>query len=162
MGNPSIRSFAMSDLKSSGFTPSCTYDFDFNGRTIRSQRKSWRTHLEGMKRLILARRLYDTGNIPRYKQYYDDFPMQQIDDMWNDTAAASNMIYAVQTQGKVIERCMLMTTDPGDLVFDPTCGSGTHRLRRRAVGAAVDYLRHFPGGDYPGQTAANDRPIRIL
>ena len=119
------RRFALSDLKSSGYTRSCTYEFEFNGRIVPAQRKSWRTHREGMTRLILARRLYDTGKIPRYKHYYDDFMFQQMDNMWNDTAASPNMIYAVQTQEKVVERCLLMTTDPGDLTCDPTCGSGT-------------------------------------
>ncbi len=114
----------LGDLKSSGYTESCTYDFEFSGKIISAQRKSWRTHMEGMQRLITACRLYDTGNIPRYKQYFDDFPLQQIDNLWNDTAAVAN-IFVVQTSEKVLGRCLLMTTDPGDLVFGPTCGSGT-------------------------------------
>lgn len=119
------RRLALGDLKSSGYTESCTYDFEFSGRIISAQRKSWRTHKEGMQRLIGACRLYDTGNIPRYKQCFEDFPLQQIDNLWNDTAAVANLIFVVQTSEKVLERCLLMTTDPGDLVFDPTCGSGT-------------------------------------
>ena len=120
-----LRRLALGDLKSSGYTESCTYDFDFTGRMIKAQKKSWRTHKEGMQRLIKAGRLYDTGNIPRYKQYFDDFPLQQIDNLWDDTAAVANLLFVVQTSEKVIQRCLLMTTDPGDLVFDPTCGSGT-------------------------------------
>jgi len=120
-----IRRLALSDLKSSGYTESCTYDFEFSGRNISAQRKSWRTHKEGMQRLINAGRLYDTGNIPRYKQYFNDFPLQQMDNLWDDTAAVANLLFVVQTSEKVLQRCLLMTTDPGDLVFDPTCGSGT-------------------------------------
>ena len=120
-----IKYFALADLKSSGYTASCTYDFEFGGRIIKSQKKSWRTTKAGMNRLIESNRLYDTGSIPRYKQHYDDFPCQVIDNIWNDTAAVSNLLYVVQTQEKVVQRCILMTTDPGDLVFDPTCGSGT-------------------------------------
>ncbi len=118
--------FTMGDLKSSGYTPSCTYDFEFRGQTIKLQRKSWRTTAEGMKNLILADRLVDTrGEIPRYKQLASDFPMQEINNLWDDTSGATNMKYVVETSNKVIQRCILMTTDPGDLVLDPTCGSGT-------------------------------------
>lgn len=123
-----IRYFSLSDLKSSGYTASCTYDFEFAGRTIKAQNKSWRTHERGMENLIKSDRLFDTGNIPRYKQYHDDFPVQPLDNLWNDTAAVSELLYVVQTQAKAIQRCMLMTTDPGDLVLDPTCGSGTTAL----------------------------------
>ena len=119
------RYFSLSDLKSSGYAASCTYDFEFAGRTIKAQNKSWRTHEKGIKNLIKANRLFDTGNIPRYKQYHDDFPVQPLDNLWNDTVAVSELLYVVQTQPKVIQRCLLMTTDPGDLVLDPTCGSGT-------------------------------------
>ena len=124
--NSKIKYIATADLKSSGYTKSCTYDFDFHGKIIPLQKKSWRTHRLGMARLIMADRLYETsGKIPRFKQYYNDFSMQPIDSMWNDTSAASNMVYIVQTNEQVIQRCILMTTDPGDLVLDPTCGSGT-------------------------------------
>ena len=119
------RFFALADLKSSGYTASCTYDFEFNGRVIKSQNKSWRTHSAGMKNLIAANRLYDTKNIPRFKQYHDDFPVLPIDNIWNDTAAVANLLYVVQTSASIIQRCILMSTNPGDLVIDPTCGGGT-------------------------------------
>ena len=117
--------FTPSDLKSSGYTPSCTYDFEFQGRTVKSQNKSWRTHPQGMNRLIISDRLSQKGTIPRYKQFTSDFPVQSLNNLWVDTLGASEMIYIVQTMNKVIERCLLMSTDPGDLVLDPTCGSGT-------------------------------------
>ena len=118
--------FTMGDLKSSGYTPSCTYNFEFRGQIVKSQRKSWRTTPEGMKNLILADRLVNTkGEIPRYKHLASDFPMQEINNLWNDTAGATDMKYVVETSNKVVQRCLLMTTDPGDLVLDPTCGSGT-------------------------------------
>ena len=117
--------FTPSDLKSSGYTQTCTFDFIYKGRTIRSQNKSWRTNFNGMQRLIRADRLSDSATIPRYKQFNLDFPTQQINNLWVDTIGATDMVYIVQTATKVIERCMLMSTDPGDLVLDPTCGSGT-------------------------------------
>ena len=120
-----LKFFSLSDLKSSGYTASCTYDFELNGRTIKSQAKSWRTHPKGMANVIAANRLYDTGRIPRFKQYHADFPVQPIDNLWDDTSAETQGNYVVQTSTKIIQRCLLMTTDPGDLVLDPTCGGGT-------------------------------------
>jgi len=65
------------------------------------------------------------GNTIRYVRYVDDFPASPLATIWNDTAGSPSKLYVVQTSPKVIERCILMTTDPGDLVLDPTCGSGT-------------------------------------
>ncbi len=120
-----VQPLTTSDLKSSGYTVTCTFDFEFDGKMYPAQAKSWRTNPEGMKRLIHAERLIATGSIPRYKQAFSDFPVQDLNNMWIDTLGATEMVYSVQTAEKVIERCILMTTDPGDLVFDPTCGSGT-------------------------------------
>ncbi|NLG85200.1 MAG: site-specific DNA-methyltransferase, partial [Firmicutes bacterium] len=117
--------FTTSDLKSSGYTSTCIFDFEFAGKTYPAQSKSWRTNREGMNRLIVAERLIASGNIPRYIQFFSDFPVQDLNNLWADTLGATDMVYAVQTAEKVIERCLLMTTDPGDLVLDPTCGSGT-------------------------------------
>jgi len=124
-GVENLRFYTSSDLKSSGYTESCTYDFEFRGRVIPAQPKSWRTHVEGMHRLIAADRLLDTRRIPRYIQYASDFPVQDLTNLWVDTIGASDMVFVVQTATKVVERCILMATDPGDLVLDPTCGSGT-------------------------------------
>ena len=112
-------------LVSSGYTESCTYDFEFQGKLIRAARKSWRTHKEGMTKLIKENRVMLWGERPCFVQYHSDFPLQPIKNLWNDTRSAMRKIYAVQTSEAVIARCLLMTTDPGDLVFDPTCGGGT-------------------------------------
>lgn len=66
-----------------------------------------------------------TGNQPAYVFFQDDYPVQEMTNLWTDTQGASEKQYAVQTSDKVIQRCLLMATDPGDLVLDPTCGSGT-------------------------------------
>ncbi len=82
----------------------------------------------GMQRLADAGRLMLVGKTVRYKRYFDDYPVVEVENVWNDTAIsgfARKKEYVVETSVKVIERCILMTTDPGDLVFDPTCGSGT-------------------------------------
>ncbi len=122
------RIFKRSELRSSGFTPSCTYGFDLHGEHYKpSAGKSWRTHAEGMNRLITASRLIVLGQNPYFRQYHSDYPVMQFENSWHDTAAgfSETKTYVVQTHPKLIERCLLMTTDPGDLVLDPTCGSGT-------------------------------------
>ncbi len=120
--------FKRSDLKSSGYTPTCIYDFDFHGRTVKSKgRKSWRTNASGMERLIKASRLFNLGKSTYFRQYFHDSPMKQMENTWTDTAAgfSDTKTYVVQTHDKIATRCILMTSDPGDLVLDPTCGSGT-------------------------------------
>ena len=119
------RPFGLGDLVSAGYTPTCTFDFEFEGKKIEAKAKSWKTTKDGMNRLIAAKRIMMPSNTPRYVRFFDDFPVQSINNLWNDTAGASDAIYVVQTANKIIERCLLMTTDPGDLVLDPTCGSGT-------------------------------------
>jgi len=117
--------FFTSSLSSSGYTPTCMYDFKFDGVVYKCGKKSWRTHQEGMQKLIKAKRIIAPGDLPCYIQYHDDFPYQTIHNLWDDTHGASDLRYVVQTSNKVIQRCILMTTEPGDLVLDITCGSGT-------------------------------------
>ena len=123
-----FRVFKRSELRSSGFTPSCTYGFKLQGKEyVPSAGKSWRTHADGMAKLIAAHRLIVLGANPYFRQYYNDFSAMQIENSWHDTAAgySNTKVYVVQTADRIIQRCLLMTTDPGDLVLDPTCGSGT-------------------------------------
>ncbi|MGZ0203312.1 site-specific DNA-methyltransferase [Streptomyces sp. RM1] len=96
--------------------------------TYRPAKGGWKTNREGMERLKNAKRLLGLGRTLRYVRYFDDFPAFPRNNLWDDTTTAgfgADKIYVVQTNTKVIERCMLMATDPGDLVVDPTCGSGT-------------------------------------
>lgn len=120
--------FKRSDLRSSGYTPTCVFDFEVNGKEVRSQgKKSWRTNQQGIGRLKRANRLFFLGDAIYFRQYHADFPLMNIENSWTDTAAGFSdpKTYVVQTHDKIISRCLLMTTDAGDLVFDPTCGSGT-------------------------------------
>jgi len=119
------RVFARGALFSSGFTPTCIYEFQFDGRTYSTASKSWRTNKQGMERLVRANRLVRIGELPYFVQYHDDFNVQPLNNLWTDTRAALSKAYVVETSFAVVERCMLMTTDPGDLVLDPTCGGGT-------------------------------------
>jgi len=118
--------FADMDLASSGYTPTCIYDFEYNGRVYStSSGKSWKTTREGMSQLALAHRITDAGETIRYVLFFDDFPVTKLSNAWSDTTGEQEKTFVVQTHTRVIERCLLMTTDPGDLVLDPTCGSGT-------------------------------------
>jgi adenine-specific DNA-methyltransferase len=104
--------------------------FLFEGKTYSpGQASHWKANYpDGMNRLAWAGRLHIARNSLQYVRYDDDFPLQAYNNVWSDTATGNftdDKLYVVQTGSKVIERCMLMCTDPGDLVIDPTCGSGT-------------------------------------
>ena len=118
------------NLRSQGVRANTTCAFEYNGKSFHSGAShNWKTTMDGMYRLVRANRLILSGTLPNYKRYVDDFPVVPISDNWDDTAIAGfsgeDKLYIVQTATKVIERCVQMTTDPGDLVLDPTCGSGT-------------------------------------
>jgi adenine-specific DNA-methyltransferase len=119
------RSFFADNLMSSGYTTTCYYDISFEGQTFHRQKYSWKTNAPGMQRLIKANRIIAPAKLPNYLRYFDDFAVQTLHNMWDDTHGATSPVYVVQTSNKVIERCIQMATDPGDLVLDPTCGSGT-------------------------------------
>ena len=115
-------------MLSSGYTPTCTFDFNFQGKTIQKNRKSWRTNLSGMETLIKADRLALHGSLPYMVAFHEDNPLSTMNNIWTDSGSASTSyekIYVVQTSTRQVQKCVLMTTDPGDLVLDPTCGSGT-------------------------------------
>ncbi|KKZ14741.1 MAG: DNA methylase, partial [Candidatus Synechococcus spongiarum 142] len=120
------RLFVAENLNSAGRTESCMFPFNFQGSEYMStQGKSWKTNFDGMKRLTLASRILSPAGNLNYKLYLNDYPVREFTNVWMDTQGASDKTYVVQTSNKVIQRCLLMTTDPGDLVLDPTCGSGT-------------------------------------
>ena len=108
------------------YSESNVFDFHFNGKIYRPAKgQCWVTSLEKMRLLADCNRLEVEGDSPRYVMFHDDFPYSKITNPWDDTAPAQSKQYVVQTNEDVISRCILMTTNPGDLVFDPTCGSGT-------------------------------------
>jgi adenine-specific DNA-methyltransferase len=85
----------------------------------------WKTTIDGLKKLADAHRIEIMGKVLRYRRFVRDFPVLPITDRWESTQTGTQRVYAVQTSSIVVQRCLLMTTDPGDLVLDPTCGSGT-------------------------------------
>jgi adenine-specific DNA-methyltransferase len=117
--------FRYDKLESSGYTPSCMFDIEINGVTYKCGKRSWKTNQQGVKKLMQLKRVAVPGKVPSYVLYYDDFPFVSLTNLWNDTGGATDIQYVCQTSVKPIQRCILMASDPGDLVLDPTCGSGT-------------------------------------
>jgi adenine-specific DNA-methyltransferase len=114
--------FKAADSTSQGNLPQ---SFSFQGRDFIG---GWKTSTDRMKNLGKADRLHVVGNTLSYIRYVDDFSVYPVTSIWTDTGIAGYgdpKIYVVQTNTKVIERCILLSSDPGDLVLDPTCGSGT-------------------------------------
>ena len=108
------------------FSEANVYPFEFQGKKyVPTPGQCWITSKEKMGVLARINRLYVEGDFPRYVNYHDDFPYRKLTHPWHDTAPAQGKEYVVETNEGVVARCILMTTDPGDLVFDPTCGSGT-------------------------------------
>lgn len=123
---PGHKPYSSADLVSSGLTPSCVFDVDFDGRVFEPGRsRSWKTNKEGMKKLIESGRVFAPGSTLRYINYYQDFPLSTLTNFWTDTVGELKKTYVVQTATKIIERCILMTTNPSDVVLDITAGSGT-------------------------------------
>jgi hypothetical protein len=118
------------DLTSQGATESGGYVFEFVKHSfIPTAGRHWTTSFDGMKRVNAAARMVaPSANSLRFVRYLKDFPAAELSSVWSDTATGAftdEKIYVVQTNTKVMERCILMATDPGDLVLDATCGSGT-------------------------------------
>jgi adenine-specific DNA-methyltransferase len=102
--------------------------YSFEGKDYTPGRGTFKTDRNGLDNLSKARRLMGLGGTLRYIRFLDDFPVYPLSNMWDDTVTsgfAAQKLYVVQTNPIAIQRCLLMTTDPGDLVLDPTCGSGT-------------------------------------
>jgi adenine-specific DNA-methyltransferase len=122
------RIFRVDQLTSQTQATTTRYDVVFGGQTYQSGKRQWATPKEGMDRLIAASRVCISGSSLAYIRFLDDYPVVPLRNIWTDTGTGSftePKRYVVQTNVKVIQRCLLMTTDPGDLVLDPTCGSGT-------------------------------------
>ncbi|OGW39948.1 MAG: hypothetical protein A2Y97_10875, partial [Nitrospirae bacterium RBG_13_39_12] len=101
------------------------YPYEFQGRVYQPPLNGWGIEKPKMDNLVEAGRVQPKGNLLNYILYHDDFPITKITNPWNDTVGPQDKTYVVQTSEIPIQRCILMTTDPGDLVLDPTCGSGT-------------------------------------
>jgi adenine-specific DNA-methyltransferase len=134
------------DLASAGAGAS-TFDFHFQGHSYHpGMNRHWKTQAEGLARAAKAERLFRSTNSLRYKRFNRDFPVTEIHNTWTDTMVGSfhePRRYVVETSQKVVARCLLMASDPGDLVLDPTCGSGTTAyVAEQWVGAGSRLIHH--------------------
>ena len=155
----------------------CWFPVELNGKEYRPNiRLRWKTNEEGMAKLKAARRLEARENSLSYVRYLQDFPVVALSNLWGDLRwgyDAGEKIYVVQTNLRIVQRCLLMTTDPGDLVLDPTCGSGTTAYvaeqwgrrwitcdtsrvplalaRQRLLTATFDYYQINPVGGVPSR-----------
>jgi adenine-specific DNA-methyltransferase len=183
--------YQLVSLYPAGVNQGGLFPFEFNGKTYKPPMgNSWFTNLEGMKKLAQANRLepYNDGQTLRYVLKLSDSPFTSITNLWSDTSAPSGKTYVVQTNIKVVQRCMLMTTAPGDLVLDPTCGSGTTAFvaeswgrrwitvdtsrvplalaRQRILSAVLPYYElrepaRGPSGGFVYKTKQNDRGEQV-
>ena len=125
----SVRLYTPGDLQSQGSAAE-PQPYDFAGRQyLPGANSHWKaSYPEGMNRLVWANRIHEARDSLRYRRFVDDFPYKARTNFWDDTGTGNftdDKVYVVQTNTKVVERCILLATDPGDLVLDPTCGSGT-------------------------------------
>ena len=105
-------------------------EYNYQGQILTPGSGTFKTDLNGLKRLGKANRIIITsGSKPAYRRYLQDFPVYEMNNVWTDTLGQNQFggskVYVVQTGLSIVQRCILMATDPGDLVLDPTCGSGT-------------------------------------
>ena len=124
------RCFFRQGLTSRSGGESTRFPVQFAGKMYRPTAGGWRTSITGMDRVLKANRVVLEGNRLTFKKYFGDFGYISISNFWTDltggvASRTDPKVYVVQTSTKIVERCLLMTTDPGDLVLDPTCGSGT-------------------------------------
>lgn len=117
------------NLTSQSGDDSSRFAVEFEGKVWRINKGSWKTSKMGMDRLMELNRITSGINSLQYVRYFEDFPYTILTNLWEDIMGIQSRkdpkVYVVQTNPKAIQRCLLMTTDPGDLVLDPTCGSGT-------------------------------------
>lgn len=122
--NKNLRLFSTLGLNAQGMEKQDA--FEFKGKKYFPPKGTqWKTSYDGLEKLVKKNRIIVEGNNIRYKYYYDDYPVTEMGNYWESIGAAGEKLYVVQTNTEIVQRCILMTSDPGDLVIDPTCGSGT-------------------------------------
>mgnify|MGYP001015133798 CR=1 FL=1 len=119
--------FRLGDLTSQSGVDKTRYEISLEGKRFTPHPRVWATSEQGMKRLIDAGRIQVLGSTLAYIRFFEDFPVSPFANLWTEfsSSVGGQKIFVVQTHPGIIERCLLMSTDPGDLVLDPTCGSGT-------------------------------------
>ncbi len=129
---PKGKLFKPIDLFKSG--PGSKYEIEVDGKVYDSGKKWWGQKKEDIQKLVNLKRVVPYGNSLTFIRYLDDFPYKPLDNLWDGLSGARNKVYVVQTNEEVIRRCILMSSDVGDIIFDPTCGGGTTAVASERFG----------------------------
>ena len=129
---PKGKLFKPIDLFKSG--PGSKYEIEVDGKVYDSGKKWWGQKKEDIQKLVNLKRVVPYGNSLTFIRYLDDFPYKQLENLWDGLSGARNKVYVVQTNEEVIRRCILMSSDVGDIIFDPTCGGGTTAVASERFG----------------------------
>lgn len=150
-------------LMSSGYRTNTSVPFAFRGRLFHTgEQYNWKTHLIGMERLAKADRIIPLHSTLRYARFFRDYPVKELTNIWSDLAGAVDLVYVVQTNTKIVQRSILMTTDPGDLVLDPTCGSGTTAYVAEQWGRRWITIDNIKGCASAGPCPHHGRALSLL
>jgi adenine-specific DNA-methyltransferase len=114
--------------------PGSKYEVEFEGKKYNSGHRWWGQPKEDIEKLIALKRIEPFGSALKFIRYLEDFPYKEMDTLWDGIGGASSMVYVVQTNEEVIKRCILMTSNAGEIVFDPTCGGGTTAVSAERLG----------------------------
>ena len=168
------RLFRDQGLTSRSASATTTFPIAVGARTYRPSTGGWRTSETGMRRVIRADRVLQTGQTLSFRKYFDDFGALALDNFWSDvsggvTSRSDPKVYVVQTATSVVERCVLMASDPGDLILDPTCGGGTtprvaEQWGRRWIGIDTSRVAlalsraRLMGARYPFYVVSGSKP----
>ena len=114
--------------------PGAKYDIEIEGKIYNSGNRWWGQRKEDILKLYEMGRIAVTGNSLSFVKYLDDFPYKPMDNLWDGLGGAQNKVYVVQTNEEVVKRCILMSSDVGDIIFDPTCGGGTTAISAERLG----------------------------
>ena len=114
--------------------PGSKYSIDFKGRTFESGSRWWGSKKEDLEKLISLNRIDIFGNELQFVRYLEDFPYKELSTLWSDIGAPRDRFYVVQTNEEIIRRCILMTSNAGEIIFDPTCGGGTTAVASERLG----------------------------
>lgn len=129
---PKGKLFKPIDLFKSG--PGSKYEIEVDGKVYDSGKKWWGQTKEDIQKLVNLKRVVPYGNSLTFIRYLEDFPYKQLDHLWDGLSGARDKVYVVQTNEEVIKRCILMTSNAGEIVLDPTCGGGTTAIAAERLG----------------------------
>ena len=129
---PKGKLFKPIDLFKSG--PGSKFEIEVEGKVYDSGKKWWGQTKEDIQKLVNLKRVVPYGNSLTFIRYLEDFPYKQLDHLWDGLSGARDKVYVVQTNEEVIKRCILMTSNAGEIVFDPTCGGGTSAIAAERLG----------------------------